>query len=133
MSKLLDLLDEIETALDTITEFKTLKLSTEMGISAKECPACRIVPINRQVSSVKYNDSGEIQIVVLLDLKNNVSEMQRQSILFEEAIREVLNPIIKYTYTEYDRDGISNFKAVILSYSFDGLRNSQVECPNELA
>ena len=133
MSAFIDLLDEIEIALNTIIGFETVKLSTEVGINAKATPACRIVPVGRQLAPSNYMDQGEIKIVVLLDLKNNVSDMTRQSILFEEEIREVLKPIIPWMYTIYDQDSISIFKSVVLTFKFSSIRNTRTECPtNEL-
>ncbi len=134
MSALVTLLEEIETALNTIIELDTVEIATEKGINARSCPAVRIVPVRRSIfTKMPYLDNGTIKIIILLDLKNKASEQTKESIIMEERVREVLKGIINYQDTEYDQDSVTVFKATILTYSFGNIPNTRTECENELS
>jgi len=115
-----DVIEEIETALKTVIEFKTVNIGVESGLSAKECPAIRIVPISKEVNDkLRFSDDANINIVLLIDLKNNLREASRISIADEILIRGVLSKIkgITFNQTTYDQDSVKAFKATVLNYS----------------
>lgn len=123
------LLQDIQTALNTVPELKTVAIGAETGISANDCPAARIVTDYREPSPQnKYFDQGAIQIVLLLDLKNDLPETYEQSIAIEEKIRVALQGIVLFNRADYDQDSVSVFKASIIRFSFAGIRNNKVEC-----
>ena len=123
------LLEAIETALGTVTELQSISIGAEIGISAKDCPAARIVTEYREFDgSNQAFDRGAIQIILLLDLKNDLPEVYEQSIAIEEKIRLALKNIVFFNRTEYDGDAVSVFKASILRFTFKGVRNDRAEC-----
>ena len=124
-----ELLESIQTALKTIPDIKTVSIGAETGISAKDCPASRIVTEYREPTpKSKYFDQGTIQVILLLDLKNDLSSVYEQSILIEEKIRIALKDIVYFNRTDYDQDSVSVFKASILRFTFSSIRNNRVEC-----
>ncbi len=129
-----DLLIETKAALNTINDFETVGIGIEKGINSNSCPAIRIVTESRGLTpNMKYMDKGYIEIVILLDLKNDIETLYEQSIDLEEKVREVLKGIIDFNETLYDKDSVTVFKSTILRYSFGNIRNTKEECSNELA
>lgn len=126
------LLQDIKTALETITEIDTVKIGLEDGITSKQCPAARIIKEYREPTpKAKYFDQGAIEIFLLLDLKNDLPSVYEDSILIEEKIRIALTNIVLYNRTDYDRDSVASFKSSLIRFSFAGIRNNKVECPVE--
>ena len=123
-----DLLQEIKTALELISGIETVKIGAEMGISAKDTPAVRIISEYSEPSMFKYKDQGALQIVLLMDLKNDLEQVYEDSITFELLIRDALKNIITFNRIDYDQDSVTVFKASILRFTFTGIRNTLEEC-----
>ena len=128
-----DLLQKMKTALTTIPELDTVLIGTEKGINAKSCPAARIVLESREYESPQHKtiDSGDIHILLLLDLKNNIEENYQQSIELEEKIRNTLAPIVAFNRTDYDQDGVSVFKATRIAFTFNRVSNGNTGVCND--
>lgn len=124
-----ELLNEIKTALQTIDAIETVKIGAEKGISAKDTPAVRIISeYSEPGQRNKYFDRGALQIVILLDSKNDLESLYEDSIDIELLIRDKLKNIITFNRTDYDQDSVTVFKASILRYTFAGIRNTVEEC-----
>ena len=124
-----ELLNEIKTALETIDDLNTVNIGAERGIGAKDTPAARIVTEYSEPSKQnKYFDQGVIQIILLLDLKNDLPSVYEESISLELQIREALKGIVLFNRIEYDQDAVSLMKASILRFTFSGIRNTVEEC-----
>jgi len=122
------LLQAIKTALEAIPELDTVGIGTERGISAKDTPAARIVTDYTETkANNRYLDNGELHIVLLLDLKNDLEEVYHQSIDLELLIRDALRPYVNFTRTEYDTDSLTNFKASIIRFNFSGIKNGRYD------
>jgi len=123
------LLQDIKTALETITELDTVKIGAESGISAKDTPAARIVTEYSEPSKQnKYFDQGSLQVILLLDLKNDLPSVYEDSIALELKIRDALKNIVLFNRIDYDQDSVTVFKASILRFTFSGIRNQKEEC-----
>ena len=123
-----ELLTTIRDRLRTIPELKTADIGMETGISSPDTPAARIVTEYSETSQNLYFDNGSLQIVLLMDLKNDLPTVYEDSISLELKIREALKDVVSFTRIEYDRDGVTVFKCSILRFTFSGIRNSRVEC-----
>ena len=124
-----NLLTEIVAAIETIPEIKTVAIGTESGISAKDTPAARVVTEYRELSArSKQFDQGAIQVLLLLDLKNDLPEVYRQSIELEDKIRNAVKEIATFNRTDYDQDSVTVFKVSIMRFTFTGIRNGLTEC-----
>lgn len=123
------LLNDIKSALEGITELDTVKIGKESGISAKDVPAARIVrEFNEPDPINKYFDRGEIHILVLLDLKNDFKEVQHQTTILEQKIRDELKSIVDWKITIDDEDTMTVFKGFLVRFSYRGIRNTKEEC-----
>ncbi len=119
-----ELLEEIKAKLQTIPEFDTVAIGTEKGIGSKDCPAVRVVLDYRERDTTRnYFDHGNIQIIILLDLKNDLEALYEQSITLEEKVRSLLNRTLVFTRTEYDGDSVSAMKVTILNFGFKSVQN----------
>lgn len=123
-----ELLKDIKEKLLEIKELNTVKIGVEQGIGAKDAPAARIVTEYSEPGTNIYYDNGSIQIVLLLDLKNNLEDVYSQSIFLEALIRDKLKKIIKFTRVDYDQDSFTVLKSSILTFTFSGIRNGRQEC-----
>jgi len=124
-----NLLEAIKTALEGITELKTVNIGAESGISAKDTPAARIVTeYSEPARQNKYFDNGSLQVILLLDLKNDLPSVYEDSIALELKIRDALKGIVQFNRIEFDRDAVSVFKCSILTFTFSGIRNQKEEC-----
>ena len=124
-----ELLQTIEEALKTISDLKTVSIGAESGISSKDAPAARIVTEYSEPSSKnKYFDHGVIQVILLMDLKNDLPSVYENSIALELQIRSALKNIVLFNRIDYDQDGVTVFKASILRFTFSGIRNGKTEC-----
>jgi len=115
---MLELLNAIKSALLTIPSIKTARIGVEVGISAKDCPAARIVCDYSEVIKQKYFEEGEIQVILLFDLKNDLEAVYQESIEMELLVREKLKTIVDFKRTDYDQDSVAKFKASILRFGF---------------
>ena len=122
------LLNNIKTALTDIPELKTVKIGAESGISAMDTPAARIITEYSIPGKNPYFDQGSLQVVLLMDLKNDLETVYQQSIELELLIREALKTIVEFQRIDYDQDSVTVFKASILRFTFTGVRNSSEEC-----
>lgn len=128
-----ELLQAIKTALETVSELETVKIGSEIGISSGSTPAARIITEYREPSPKnKYFDQGAIQILLLLDLKNDLPSVYEDSILIEDKIRVALANTVLFNRTEYDRDSVTSYKASIIRFTFSGIRNDKKECVGEV-
>lgn len=126
-----ELLNDIKDALETITEIDTVKIGAEKGISAKDTPAVRIITEYSEPNTRnKYYDQGAIQIVLLMDNKNDLEKVYEDSITLELLIRDKLKTInsLLFNRIDYDQDSVTVFKASILRYTFTSIRNTLEEC-----
>jgi len=124
-----ELLQSIQAALEGITELKSVSIGAESGISAKDTPAARIVTEYSEYSGqTKAFDQGALQIVLLLDLKNDLPSVYEDSIELELKIRDALKNIVTFNRIDYDQDSVTVFKASILRFTFAGIKNSWAEC-----
>ncbi len=123
-----ELLENIKTAIAAIPEIKTVKIGAEMGISAKDTPAARIITEYSEPGQNPYYDQGELQVLLLLDLKNDLEAVYEQSIALELKIRDALKGIVRFNRVDYDQDSVTVYKASILRFYFNGIRNMYVEC-----
>ena len=124
-----ELLNEIKTAIDAIPEIDTVKIGAEKGISAKDTPAVRIISEYSELDKrSRYHDQGALQIVLLIDAKNDLESVYQTSITLELKIRDALKDIAMFNRIDYDQDSVTVFKASILRYTFSGIRNTLKEC-----
>ena len=123
-----ELLNDIKSAIATIPEVKSVKIGAEMGISAKDCPAVRIITEYTERSKNVYYDNGGMQILLLLDLKNDLESVYQQSIHLEGAVRAKVEDYVKFTRTDYDQDSVTSFKATVMRFSIANLRNGRESC-----
>lgn len=123
------LLGEIKTAIALIPGIETVRIGAEKGISSKDCPAVRIITeYSEPTQQTKYFDQGALQIVLLMDLKNDLESVYQDSIAFELLIRDALKGIVKFNRIDYDQDSVTVFKASILRFTFADIRNTVTEC-----
>lgn len=124
-----ELLNEIVSAIGTIPEVNTVKIGTETGISSKQTPAVRVVLDSRQQDMKRLNlDGGNIRVIIILDLKNDLPKLYEETIELEEAIRSKLASIVQFDNTQYDGDTVSAFKVTILNYRFGKVENHVGPC-----
>ena len=124
-----ELLESIKEALEGISELKSVAIGAESGISAKDTPAARVVTEYSEPSKQnKYFDQGAIQVILLLDLKNDLPTVYKNSISLELLIRDALKDIVLFNRIDYDQDSVTVFKASILRFTFSGIRNTVEEC-----
>lgn len=124
------LLESIQTALKAIPELKSVSIGAESGISAKDTPAARIVTEYQEPTPKNpYYDQGAIEIILLLDLKNDLPSVYEDSIALSTKIRIALKGIATFNRIDFDRDGVTVFKVSILRFTFSGIRNDKEECP----
>ena len=119
-----ELLNEIKALIATIPEIETVKIGAETGISAKDCPAVRI--ITEYASPLKANgtyDEGSLQIVLLINSKNDLESLYEQSIALELLIRASLKNKLRFTRVDYDQDSVTVFKASILHFDIVSVPN----------
>ncbi len=123
-----DLLKKIRDRLSSIPELETVSIGAEIGITAGSCPAARVITEYSEPGKNRYFDNGAIQVVLLMDLKNDLPTVYQDSITLELKIREALKDIVTFTRIDYDQDSVTVFKASIMRFTFAGIRNTKVEC-----
>ena len=113
------LLLEIESALSVIPEIKTLKIGTELGISAKDTPMIRIDPVRQEVAD-KYYFTGSVEITFAVDTKNDTREADRQLTAFVSRALIVLSNInaLSNETAWFDREEIPNCKTAMIAADF---------------
>ena len=115
------LLLEIESALSVIPEIKTLKIGTELGISAKDTPMIRIDPVRQEMSGIyKYFFTGSIEITFAVDTKNDTREADRQLTAFVSRALIVLSNInaLSNETAWFDREEIPNCKTAMIAADY---------------
>ena len=124
-----ELLNSIKTALIAIPGIDSVKIGAETGISAKDCPAVRIIPEYSAANPKAHAlDNGSIQVVLLLNLKNDLEALHEQSIAFELLIRSALKSLVLFDRVDYDQDSVTVFKASILRFTFSNIQSSTIQC-----
>jgi len=123
-----DLLITIENILSSMTVFETVSIGAERGISAKDTPAARIVQEYFSPEPNQFFYEGELQVVILLDIKNGARDMNLATNTIALEIIKELSGVVKFKRALHDQDSVTVFKSAILIFSFSGIRNSRVEC-----
>lgn len=115
-----ELVSEMNAAISAIADYNTVNIGVETGLGAKDCPLARIDPETRGAKN-KYFYAGRIQVLILVDAKNNLPgayqklfDLEAQTIA---ALRSVESLEIEPD-TQYDLNSVQNFKSCILSYDF---------------
>ena len=115
-----ELVNEIKTALAGISDINTSRIGVEVGIGAKDCPAARVDPEVRSAND-KYYNGGKMQILILVDAKNDL-ELAYQSLfdIEEQAIVALrgVSALLSDPDTQYDLNSVANFKSCILVYNY---------------
>ena len=121
-----ELLNSIKAALEAIPELKSVDIGAEMGINAGVTPAARIV-LERRTANISraYIDEGDLYILLLLDLKNDLPKVYEDSIALEEKIRDAVKAIIYFNETLYDSDTTTSFKATMIRFGFRKIDNTR--------
>ena len=131
MTELAQLLKDIKERLLTIKDLKTVQIGQEVGISAQDTPACRIVLMsNTIIQPQQFYDNGDIQIRTFVDMKNNAEEATLLSIDLHQQIRAAIGDLAKFNITYYGDFSENAFYQATSTYNFAGVRNSLAdECP----
>jgi hypothetical protein len=107
MSKIWNFFSLIKLKLKAIP-FQSLKIGQEIGISAKDCVGCRIIPVS----------NGKADILLILDAKNGIEEAYKAAFELEEKIKELLTKELNYEESYYDVAPETPFFVVQLCFNY---------------
>ncbi len=135
MNDLSRLLLDVEDALESIPELNTVGIGVEAGITSKDVKAARIVLNSSELSQPQqFYDSGQLDILLFLDVKNDLRLGWFESINLQYSIREKLQGMLTYYSTIYNSFADSPFFVTTISFNLSGVRNTLAgECVDPLA
>ncbi len=135
MNDLSRLLLDVEDALESIPELNTVSIGVEAGITSKDVKAARIVLNSSELSQPQqFYDSGQLDILLFLDVKNDLRLGWFESINLQYSIREKLQGMLTYYSTIYNSFADSPFFVTTISFNLSGVRNTLAgECVDPLA
>ncbi len=125
-----ELLQEIETKIKTIPDFKTVDIGKEKGLNSKSCPACRVMLMGRTPTGRQYFEDARLEILIILDSKNDVRKNTENIIALEDKIINVLGGSrVKFIESLLDNDlYAADFKSTVLYYDAKGIQNNRGVC-----
>jgi len=127
MINVYDVLSELKQLIsDNLSDFKTIKIGVEAGISANDAPFLRIVP--DELYFDKDNDLClDVHILIGTLALKDLEQTYALHHNLEQKVVELLdnslvsNALMLLKSSVYDRDEVENFKATLLQFTLKGL------------